>query len=41
MVSSVSSSGQSILTALGAGGGLDASALATNLTNAEKSPSRI
>jgi flagellar hook-associated protein 2 len=38
MVSSVSSSGQSILTALGAGGGLDASALATNLTNAEKVP---
>lgn len=38
MVSSVSSSGQSILTALGAGGGLDASALATNLVNAEKVP---
>ena len=38
MVSSVSSSGQSILTALGAGGGVDASALATNLTNAEKVP---
>ena len=38
MVSSVNSSGQSILTALGAGGGLDASALATNLVNAEKVP---
>ena len=38
MVSSVSSSGQSILTALGAGGGVDASALATNLVNAEKVP---
>jgi len=40
MVTSVSnnSSGQSILTALGAGGGLDATNLATNLVTAEKVP---
>ena len=38
MVNSVNSSGQSILTALGVGGGLNATELATNLVNAEKAP---
>ena len=38
MVTSVNTSGQSILTALGAGGGLNATELATNLVNAEKVP---
>ena len=38
MVTSVNSSGQSILTALGVGGGLNATELATNLVNAEKVP---
>ena len=38
MVTSVNSSGQSILTALGVGGGLNATELSTNLVNAEKAP---
>ena len=38
MVTSVNTSGQSILTALGVGGGLNATELATNLVNAEKVP---
>ena len=38
MVSSVSTNGQSVLTALGVGGGLNATELATNLVNAEKVP---
>ena len=36
--STTSSSGQSILTALGVGGGLNATELSTNLVNAEKAP---
>ena len=38
MVTSVNTSGQSILTALGVGGGINATDLATNLVNAEKVP---